>query len=54
MTAVCSSKTLVPTYKSTRRYNPEDQHRRVKSLFVFAVAGRHLRPVLIVGNFNET
>jgi hypothetical protein len=27
MEAVCSSKTFVPTYKSTRRYNPGDQHR---------------------------
>jgi hypothetical protein len=27
MEAVCSSKTLISTYKSTRRYNPEDQHR---------------------------
>jgi hypothetical protein len=26
MEAVCSSETLVSTYKSTRRYNPEDQH----------------------------
>jgi hypothetical protein len=25
--AVCSSETLVSTYKSTRRYNPEDNHR---------------------------
>jgi hypothetical protein len=25
---VCSSETLVPTYKSTRRRNPEDQHRQ--------------------------
>jgi hypothetical protein len=25
--AVCSSETLVSTYKSTRRWNPEDQHR---------------------------
>jgi hypothetical protein len=24
--AVCSSKTLVSTYKSTKHYNPEDQH----------------------------
>jgi hypothetical protein len=38
MEVVCSSETLVPTYKSTRRYNPEDQilklHRRenLKSL----------------------
>jgi hypothetical protein len=27
MEAVCSSETLVSTYNSTRRYNPEDQHR---------------------------
>jgi hypothetical protein len=26
MEAVCYSETLVSTYKSTRRYNPEDQH----------------------------
>jgi hypothetical protein len=26
MEAVCASETLVPTYESTRRYNPEDQH----------------------------
>jgi hypothetical protein len=28
MEAVCSSETLVSTYKFTRRYNPEVQHRR--------------------------
>jgi hypothetical protein len=27
MEAVCSAETSVSTYKSTRRYNPEDQHR---------------------------
>jgi hypothetical protein len=27
--AVCSSETLVSTYKSTRRYSPEDQHRHL-------------------------
>jgi hypothetical protein len=26
MEAVCSSEMLVSTYKSTRRYNPEDRH----------------------------
>jgi hypothetical protein len=26
MEAVYSSETLISTYKSTRRYNPEDQH----------------------------
>jgi hypothetical protein len=26
MEAVSSSETFVPTYKSTERYNPEDQH----------------------------
>jgi hypothetical protein len=26
METVCSSETLVSTYKSTRRYNSEDQH----------------------------
>jgi hypothetical protein len=26
MEAVCSSETLVPTYKSTRRYNRDDRH----------------------------
>jgi hypothetical protein len=26
---VCSSETLISTYKSTRRYNPEDQHRHL-------------------------
>jgi hypothetical protein len=26
MEAACSDETLVSTYKSTRRYNPEDQH----------------------------
>jgi hypothetical protein len=29
MEAVCSSETSVHTNKSTRRYNPEDQHRQV-------------------------
>jgi hypothetical protein len=29
MEAVCSSETLVSTYKSTRRYYPEDQHRHL-------------------------
>jgi hypothetical protein len=28
MEAVCYSETLVPTYKPTRHYYPEDQHRR--------------------------
>jgi hypothetical protein len=28
----CSSETPTPTYKSTRRYNPEDQHRRYTQL----------------------
>jgi hypothetical protein len=27
MEAVCSSETLVSTYKSTRRYNPENEQR---------------------------
>jgi hypothetical protein len=27
MDTVCSSETLVSTYKSTRRYNPKEQHR---------------------------
>jgi hypothetical protein len=27
MGTVCFSETLVSTYKSTRRYSPEDQHR---------------------------
>jgi hypothetical protein len=27
MEAVCSSETLISTYKSTRLYGPEDQHR---------------------------
>jgi hypothetical protein len=26
MEAICSSETLVCTYKPTRRYNPEDRH----------------------------
>jgi hypothetical protein len=29
MEAVCSSETLVPTHKSTRRDCPEDQHRHL-------------------------
>jgi hypothetical protein len=29
MEAVCSSETLVSTYKSTRRHNPEDHHHAV-------------------------
>jgi hypothetical protein len=29
MVAECSSETLVSTYTSTGRYNPEDQHRHV-------------------------
>jgi hypothetical protein len=29
MEAVCSSETLLSTYKSTRRYNPKDQHRHL-------------------------
>jgi hypothetical protein len=28
MEALCSSETLVSTYKSTRRYNSEDRHRK--------------------------
>jgi hypothetical protein len=27
MEAVCLSETFISTYNSTRRYNPEDQHR---------------------------
>jgi hypothetical protein len=30
METVCFSETLVSTYKSTRRYNPEDQHRHLR------------------------
>jgi hypothetical protein len=30
MEAVCSSETLVSNYKPTRRYYPEDTHRRIK------------------------
>jgi hypothetical protein len=30
MEVVCSSETLVSTYKSTRRYNPEDQSRYLR------------------------
>jgi hypothetical protein len=29
MEALCFSETLIPTYKSTRRYNPEDEHRHL-------------------------
>jgi hypothetical protein len=29
METICFSETLVFTYKSTRRYYPEDQHRRL-------------------------
>jgi hypothetical protein len=29
MQAVCSSETLVSSYKLTSRYNPEDQHRHI-------------------------
>jgi hypothetical protein len=29
MEAVCAFETLVSTYKSTRRFNPEDQHRHL-------------------------
>jgi hypothetical protein len=32
---VCSSKTLVPTYESIWRHNPEDEHRH--NYFYFAV-----------------
>jgi hypothetical protein len=32
MEALCSSETLVSTYKSTRSYNPEQQHRQVITL----------------------
>jgi hypothetical protein len=34
MEAVFSSKTLVSTFKSTRRYNPEDQNRQFYCDFV--------------------
>jgi hypothetical protein len=30
---VCLYETLTSTYKSTRRYNPEDQHRYISILF---------------------
>jgi hypothetical protein len=29
MEAVCSSETMISTYKSTRRHNPEEQHRHL-------------------------
>jgi hypothetical protein len=29
MEAVCSSETLVPTYKSTRRHNPENHNQQL-------------------------
>jgi hypothetical protein len=32
MEEVCSSETLAPICKSTRRYNPEDYHERKKKL----------------------
>jgi hypothetical protein len=32
MEAVCSTETLVTTYKSTRRHNPEDCHGRLRRL----------------------
>jgi hypothetical protein len=34
MATVCFSETLVSTYESTRRHNPQEQHRRVKICFV--------------------
>jgi hypothetical protein len=33
METVCSSETFLSTYKSTRRYNPEDQHRQPPGTF---------------------
>jgi hypothetical protein len=32
--AVCSSETLLPAYKSTRRYNPEDGRGQNKVIFI--------------------
>jgi hypothetical protein len=33
MEAVCSSETLVPSFQSARRHNPEDRHGRIENLF---------------------
>jgi hypothetical protein len=32
--SVCSSETLVPTYKFMWYHNPEDQHRQIDKLFI--------------------
>jgi hypothetical protein len=42
MEAVYSSETVVTTYKSTRRYNPEDQHQHL-----------HRRKKMICTNFTS-
>jgi hypothetical protein len=47
MQTVCASETMVSTCKSTRRYYPEDQHRRLYlKFFIFVViAGEQARAV---------
>jgi hypothetical protein len=37
METVCFSETLVSTYESTRRNNPEEQHRQVLICFSFSL-----------------
>jgi hypothetical protein len=40
METVRSSETLVSTYKSTRRYNPEDQHQHPASIYLPNICNR--------------
>jgi hypothetical protein len=37
MEAVCTSETLISSYKSTRRYNPEDQHREKAIIIIIII-----------------
>jgi hypothetical protein len=42
MEAVCSSETLVSTYTSIGCYDPEDQHRQLKYIYVILYGPTHL------------
>jgi hypothetical protein len=44
MEAACSSETLVSTYKTTRRYNPEDQHQYLEAFYMVSFNGSVLSP----------
>jgi hypothetical protein len=51
--AVCSSETLVCTYKSTRRHYPEDQIRRLSTLLQNPAIGSYSKPDVDTASLNK-